>query len=175
MNRAVPEQVRAGAMRFGSGGIVERREFLGSAAALAFAAPAARAAAATADTDSAKQFIIDWYAAFGDTKTDKSKYLSFTTEDYLLLENGVVMDRAGDLALFLDEPSDLVRHDKFDFRKVWFAGDCAFLVYFLDSQISDSKNGSRARRYLESAILRRSGDGWRAELLHSTRVEPKSS
>ena len=85
------------------------------------------------------------------------------------------MDRAGDLALFLDEPSDLVRHDKFDFRKVWFAGDRAFLVYFLDSQISDSKNGSRARRYLESAILRRSGNGWRAELLHSTRVEPKSS
>ena len=91
------------------------------------------------------------------------------------MENGVVMDRAVDLALFIDEPSDLVRHDKFDFRKVWFAGDCAFLVYFLDSQISDSKNGSRARRYLESAILRRSGDGWRAELLHSTRVEPKSS
>ena len=153
---------------------MERRTFLGSAAALAFAAPSAGAAPSTTAVESAKQFIIDWYAAFGNPKTSREKYLSFTTRDYLLLENGALLDRNGDLALFLEEPADLVRHDSFDFRRVWFVADRAFLVYFLHSQMSDSKNGSRARSYLESAVLRRSGGGWRAELLHSTRVDPQS-
>jgi ketosteroid isomerase-like protein len=154
---------------------MKRRTFLGSAAALAFsAAPTNASNARSGDVHGAKQFIIDWYAAFGNPKTNKEQYLSFTTPDYLLLENGALLDRNGDLALFLEEPPDLVRRDTFDFRRVSFAGERAFLVYFLESQITDSKNGSRHRRYLESAILRKSAGRWRAELLHSTRVQSAS-
>jgi ketosteroid isomerase-like protein len=150
--------------------------FIGGAAAFSAALPLSRLPAATrSEIRSAKQFIIDWYAAFANPKTSKDRYLSFTTPDYLLLENGVVLDREGDLALFLKEPSDFVRHDSFDFRRVWFAGDRAFLVYFLHSEMSDSKEGQRTLDYLESAILRRSASGWRAELLHSTRIaRPKT-
>ena len=150
---------------------MERRAFLGSAAALGLAWPASTSNAVTPhDSSSAKRFIIDWYAAFADPRTDPDRYLSFTTPDYLLLENGELMSRDEDLALFRRQASDLVRRDSFDFRRVWFAGERAFLVYFLHSEMTDSKNGPRTRDYLESAILRRNGKGWRAELLHSTRV-----
>lgn len=49
-------------------------------------------------------------------------------------------------------------------------GNIAYLVYFLKSEITDKKDGTRNREWLESAILRRSVKGWRMALLHSTRI-----
>ena len=51
--------------------------------------------------------------------------------------------------------------------------DTAYVVYFLKSDVTDEK-GARHRKWLESAILRRSGPGapWRMALLHSTRIAP---
>ena len=155
---------------------MHRRMFMSAVASAGAILPLSGLQAATEqDLHSAKQFIIEWYAAFANPRTSKDLYLSFTTPDYLLLENGAVLDRNGDLALFLNEPSDFVRRDSFDFRRIWSAGDRAFLVYFLHSEMSDSRDGPRTRDYLESAILRRSGSGWRAELLHSTRLERSKS
>lgn len=62
------------------------------------------------------------------------------------------------------------RIDKFDFRSVKLHGDIAYAVYFLKLEITDKKNGTRNREYLESAILRRSGADWRVAILHSTKI-----
>ena len=54
-------------------------------------------------------------------------------------------------------------------------GTLAYAVYFLASEITDEKRQVKLR-WLESVILRRSGDRWLLALLHSTRIEaPKPS
>jgi ketosteroid isomerase-like protein len=88
----------------------------------------------------------------------------------LLLENGELLDIEGDIALMPSPESGYKRTDAFDFRSVKVHGDTAYAVYFLKSEITDKKNGNRHRQWLESAILRRGGNGWRMALLHSTRI-----
>jgi len=91
------------------------------------------------------------------------------TDDYVLLENGELLDIAGDLALMPAPGAGYRRTDAFDFRAVRVRGDMAYAVYFLASEITDLK-GARHREWLESVILRRAGNGWRVALLHSTRT-----
>jgi ketosteroid isomerase-like protein len=148
--------------------------FLGAAAGLALV-PAAARAASPAQATELKQRIIEWYRAFGNPRVDRTYYRSFMTDDYWLLENGELLNVAGDMALLGSLPADHVRTDKFDFRHIWVDGDLAYLVYFLDSEMNDSKNGRRSRRYLESAVLRHIGGQWRAAVLHSTKINPPKS
>ena len=100
---------------------------------------------------------------------DKAKYRACLTDDYLLLENGELLDADGDLAVMASPGSGYQRTDAFDFRSVKMHGDVACAVYFLASDIKD-KQGVRHREWLESMILRRSGTAWRTALLHSTRL-----
>lgn len=153
---------------------MERRTFLGAAAAVALVPAAARAASAT-EAEALKQRLIEWYRAFGNPAVDRTYYRSFMTDDYYLLEHGELLDVAGDMALLGSLEPDHVRTDKFDFRHIRADGDNAYLVYFLDSQMSDSKNGRRSRRWLESAVFRRVDNQWRAAVLHSTRINPAAS
>lgn len=74
---------------------------------------------------------------------DEARYRTTTTDDFLLLEQGEVIDREGDVA---------------------------YAVYVLKSDITDDARGTRIREWLESAILRRDGSRWKMALLHSTRV-----
>lgn len=149
---------------------MERRIFLGAAAAGLAALPIASCAAAPGDEAAIKQRIIDWYRAFANPRINRDYYRSFMTDDYLLLENGELLDLAGDMAMLDGHPPDFQRSDTFDFRQVRIEGDIAYLVYFLNSEIRDSKEGARSRKWLESAVLRRTGGEWRAALLHSTRI-----
>lgn len=133
-------------------------------------AACAPSVSAADDAAAVKQAVVDVYAAF--SGFDERKYLSLLTEDYLLLENGKLLDIEGDVAMMATPESGHERTDAFDFRSVKVWGDIAYVVYFLKSEIKD-KNGTRNREWLESAILRRSGTGWRIALLHSTKiVEP---
>ena len=150
---------------------MERRMFLGAAAGLSLVSAAARAASPTQAAE-LKQRIIEWYRAFGNPRVDRTYYRSFMTDDYFLLENGELLDVAGDMAMLGALPTDHVRTDKFDFRHIWLEGDVAYLVYFLESEMNDSKSGLRSRRWLESAVLRRIDGQWRAAVLHSTRISP---
>lgn len=153
---------------------MERRTFLGAAAALSLVPSAARAASAS-EAGTLKRRIIEWYRAFGNPRVDRDYYRSFMTDDYMLLENGELLDVAGDMALLGALAADHVRTDRFDFRHIWVEGNNAYLVYFLDSDMSDSKNGRRSRRYLESAVMRRRRNQWRAAVLHSTKIIPSTS
>jgi hypothetical protein len=147
---------------------VERRKFIAGTGMLLSAAYAPSVLAAD-DTAAVKQLIKDFYSVFY-VNLDKQKYRSLLTEDYQLLENGELLDTEGDIALMPTPDSGYKRIDAFDFRSVNIHKDVAYAVYFLKSEIADKKNGLYNREWLESAILRRSGTGWRMALLHSTKI-----
>lgn len=146
---------------------MERREFLAGTGMLI--ATAYVPTVATDDETAVKQAIKDVYSIFS-VSLDKQKYRALLTDDYLLLENGELLDIEGDIALMPAPDSGYMRTDSFDFRSIKVHGDTAYVVYFLTSEITDKKNGTRNRRWLESAIFRRMGNGWRMALLHSTRI-----
>lgn len=150
---------------------MERREFLAVAGALALASQPA-IAATPQDEAATKQLIIDWYKAFANPSVDRTFYRSFMTADYLLLENGVLLDKEGDVAMLDAIPADRVRHDAFDFQRIVVEGDRAWLVYFLKSEMTEPQKGRRSTRYLESALLRREAGTWRVCMLHSTKISP---
>lgn len=156
---------------------MERRTFLGAAAGLALVPAAAEAApvAKAADAEKIMRMLIEWYQAFGNPRTDRDHYRSFMTDDYLLLENGELLDLAADMAMLTSLAPDFVRTDRFDFRYIRIDGDEAYAVYFLESDMKDAKAGPRSRRWLESAILRRVDRRWKAAVLHSTRINPPSA
>jgi ketosteroid isomerase-like protein len=121
------------------------------------------------DEEAVKQAIKnDYYLYF--VKMDKNAYRTILTDDYQFLENGELFDADGDIAAMPDPDSGYERTDTFDFRYVKIEGDFAYTVYFLKSDITDNANGVIHKEYLESTILRRSGDGWKIALLHSTRI-----
>jgi ketosteroid isomerase-like protein len=155
---------------------MDRRTFFSAAAALAAAPPAASQIGAkpatAAEVDAVKQRLVQWYKAFGDPRVDRAHYRSFMTDDYLLLEHGQLLDLAGDLAMLDALAPDHQRSDAFDFRYVRIDGDHAYAAYFLESEMTDSKNGPRNRHWLESAVLRKIAGQWRAAVLHSTRTSP---
>ena len=119
------------------------------------------------DSTAVRETIAKAYAAF--SAGDAQKYRSLLTEDYMLLENGELHDIEGDVAMIAVRDSGYQRTDVLDFRSVKIHDDIAYAAYFLKSGITDKK-GSRNREWLESAILRHSGTGWRIALLHSTRI-----
>ncbi len=146
---------------------MKRREFIAGAGILIGAA-ASISISAEEDMVALKQAIADVYFTFS-VDFDKQKYRSLLTDDYLLLEQGKLLDIEGDLALMPTPDSAYKRTDAFDFRSVKVHGDIAYLVYFLKSEITD-KTGTRNREWLESAIFRRSGSRWLMAMLHSTRI-----
>ncbi len=121
------------------------------------------------DGEAVKQAVKNYYDLYF-VKMDKSEYRSVLTNDYLLLENGEIIDIEGDISAMPAPDSGYKRTDSFDFRLVKFEGDIAYAVYFLKAEITDKLNGIQNKEWLESAILRRSGDGWKIALLHSTRI-----
>lgn len=149
---------------------MDRRSLLAAATAMVAGAAAEPAAGAADEVEAVKRRLVDFYRAFADPRVDRAYYLSFTTEDYLLCEQGELLDRAGDLAMLDQVPADQVRHDRFDFRRVTVTGDLAYAVYFLEADITDSSKGPRTRRWLESAVMRREQGQWRCAVLHSTRI-----
>jgi ketosteroid isomerase-like protein len=108
------------------------------------------------------------YAAY--SSFDEVRYRSTTTDDFLLLEHGELIDREGDVASMAKTGTSFRRSDRFEFSTVKVEGDVAWAIYTLKSEIYDDKRGSRDREWLESAILRREDGQWKMALLHSTRV-----
>jgi len=146
---------------------MQRRGFLVGAGALVASTNGLRGSPQDGP-DAVKDAIRALYSAYA--ALDKAKYRALLTEDYVLLENGALLDIEGDLALMPASGAGYRRTDAFDFRSVQIQGDMAYAVYFLTSEIIEPK-GARHREWLESVILRRAGKGWRVALLHSTRIQ----
>jgi ketosteroid isomerase-like protein len=115
-----------------------------------------------------RQAIENNYALYRGNDVDA--YRATLAPDYVLLEHGELMGAADDVENMKTRPPGFTRTDAFDFNSVTIEGPLAYAVYFLTSQIADEKRQIE-RRWLESAILRRSGDRWLMALLHSTRIE----
>ncbi len=128
-----------------------------------FAAPAL-----AGDRSAVEAAIRENYAAY--SSFDAARYRSTTTDDFLLLEHGELIDREGDVAMMAKPGTGFRRTDHFDFDAVRIEGDTAWAVYTLTSEIHDDVRGTRDREWLESAILRREDGRWKMALLHSTRV-----
>jgi hypothetical protein len=155
---------------------MKRRQFIltgtGALAGALIAPTTARAADSTAE-ESVRQFVIDDYYTFY-VLQDREKYRAMLAADYLLLEQGEVLDIEDDLELMPSPDIDYKREDRFEFHSVKFNGDTAWAVYTLRSDITDKKNDPRHREFLESMILRRSGAGWLAALLHSALIRERA-
>ncbi len=138
-------------------------------AACAFAAALHLTAAyASGDETAVQDAIRENYAAY--SSFDEQRYRATTTDDFLLLEQGELIDRDGDVANMAKPGTGYRRTDHFDFRAVTVTGDIAYAIYVLRSDIHDDAGGARSREWLESAILRREDARWKMALLHSTRV-----
>ena len=146
---------------------MNRRDFVTGAGAVLGVA-AVGAASMAAESDAVKQAIADNYALY--SGTDFEKYRATLAPDYVLLEHGELMNVDDDEESVKTRPPGFRRTDAFDFRSVTIEGSLAYAVYFLTSDISDDTRRLQ-RRWLESAILRRSGSRWLLALLHSTRIE----
>jgi len=120
------------------------------------------------DAAAVKAAIQENYAAY--SSFDEARYRRTTTDDFLLLEHGELIDREGDVANMAKPGTGFRRTDRFDFDSVKIHGDVAWAVYTLKSGIHDDKRGTREREWLESAVLRREDGRWKVALLHSTRV-----
>lgn len=151
---------------------MNRSEFLAGAGSLLVASVAPATSPATLPDDAAavQQLIIDDYHAFY-VLQDPVRYRALLTDDYLLLENGEVLNLAGDLALMPKIEDEYRRIDRFAFHQVRHSGDVGWAVYTLRSEITDRRNGFRKREFQESAVCRRIGGSWKVALLHSTRVQ----
>ena len=105
------------------------------------------AAPALADDDKAavEAAIRENYAAY--SSFDEARYRRTTTEDFLLLEHGKLIDREGDVALMAKPGTGFRRADHFDFDAVRIVGDTAYAVYTLESEIHDDVRGTRDREW----------------------------
>lgn len=122
-----------------------------------------------ADEEAVKTMITDWYAAYA-AGNNEAHYRTFLADDYVLLENGELVDLEGDVAMLTkNRGPGFQRKDRFDFKSVTVRGDMAYTVYFLESDLDDNKM-KRHRKWLESAVLRLIDGRWCAALLHSTKI-----
>lgn len=153
---------------------MNRKEFIaGTGALLGAALVPSTARAATADeADAIKQLVKDYYSIFYVDK-DAPKYRALLTSDYLLLEEGEVMDAAADIADMPPPDIGYQRKDAFEFHSTKIQGDVAWTVYTLKSDVVHKKGEDVHHvEFLETMILRRTGGRWLVALLHSTKIAP---
>jgi ketosteroid isomerase-like protein len=104
------------------------------------------------------------------------KLTNFYTEDFILLEHGEVWDMdfiRNYLGKAKSNPNPPTRTNRFEFIKTLVEGDRAWVAYHNYATISRDGQLLRQLYWLESATAIRTANGWRLDMLHSTRVEKK--
>ena len=98
----------------------------------------------------------------------------FYTPDFLLLEQGEVWDMDF-IKSYLSERSlknnPVTRTNRFEFIKTEIFGDRAWVAYHNYATFTKEGEAPREVYWLESATALKTDQGWRLDLLHSTRVE----
>ncbi len=116
------------------------------------------------------QTIIDLFQGFSDLNLQKIK--SHCTTDFLLFENGAIWN-ADSLAPGINRRKiqpDFRRVNKFGFIRTEVRGNTAWTSYTNQAEITSAGKGFRVK-WLESAVLIRTGRVWKVKLLHSTLLE----
>lgn len=146
---------------------MDRRQFVGLAAALAALPAGVRAA--PGEEEAIKQRVKDVYKAF--STGDIARYRGSMTDDYLFIADGDFTDLEGDIKEFGARPKDFRRTDVIDFKHVHVGGDAAYAVYYITAHETGSGFEPRDPRWLETMILRKTGSEWRCALIHSSRLD----
>ena len=98
----------------------------------------------------------------------------FYTPDFLLLEQGEVWDMDF-IKSYLSERSlknnPVTRTNRFEFIKTEIFGNRAWVAYHNYATFTKAGEAPRVVYWLESASALKTDQGWRLELLHSTRAE----
>lgn len=125
------------------------------------------------DEDPLKQIIQDSFdEVWGIYNADNiSKYY---TDNFLLLENGEVWNNDSIVHYFNDvikNKKQLKRVNDFTFIDVKVTGKTAWIAYSFNSVFTKDGKIARKSSYLESATAVLTDDGWRLDMLHSTRTK----
>ncbi len=124
-----------------------------------------------ADSTAILQVLIRDYATL--ENFDFDAHLANLSSPYYLIENGELWDVSREKAYYTaNAHRKLKRENYFDVETVKIYGNMAYAIYTLQSDILE--NGAfKGRRWIETAIFRKGNDGWKLEVLHSTRTELK--
>lgn len=105
---------------------------------------------------------------------DVEKVKEYHTDDFLLLEDGVVWNNDSIINYqhrALQTIGNTKRHNKFDFVKVEKSGNSIWLAYHNYASWTNEGKVVGEAHWLESAVAIRTEDGWKLKMLHSTRVK----
>jgi len=108
----------------------------------------------------------------GLSEIDAKKLKAYTTDDFILLENGQLWN-IDTLINKMSTPKNagIKRINKFQFIKTEQNGDIAWVSYHNTAEFSLNEK-QQTINWLESAVLRKENGRWKIKLLHSTRVVP---
>ncbi|MUP46597.1 nuclear transport factor 2 family protein [Gramella sp. BOM4] len=99
----------------------------------------------------------------------------YFTDDFLLLEVGEVWDMERLInELKAANMQGMKRLNDFDFIKVKLSGDTAWIAYHNEATFQRDGETVQVIKWLESATAVRTENGWRLDMLHSTRKMPGS-
>ena len=98
----------------------------------------------------------------------------YYTPNFILLEQGEVWDMDF-IKSYLSERSiknkPMIRNNRFEFIKTEIFGNRAWVAYHNYATFTKEGEAPREVYWLESAAALKTDQGWRLELLHSTRAE----
>lgn len=109
---------------------------------------------------------------FSNLEADKLD--SFYTDDFLLFEQGEIWDKEIILSYFekaSQNPNRSVRTNRFEFIQTKVEGNRGWVGYWNYATLSKDGHDVQEIKWLESATVVKTEDGWRLDMLHSTRVE----
>ena len=119
-----------------------------------------------------EQVIIDFFQAMADLNFTKLR--SYCQPDFELLEHGEVWSiDILENKLKPNVGTGMHRENKFDFIKVKVQGKTAWVSYWNEAHITRTNQPDRHVKWLESAVLVKTSQGWKIGLLHSTVVPQK--
>jgi len=94
----------------------------------------------------------------------------YFTEDFILLEHGEVWDLTKLKSMLnSDNRNEIKRINDFEFIQIKVNGDTAWLAYHNKASFKKGDEIVGEMNWLESATAIRTKDGWRMDMLHSTR------
>lgn len=125
------------------------------------------------DEELVKKLIIDSFQdLLSDAKMDKID--TYYTKDFVLLEHGEVWtnDSINKYMNMMQNMETMPeRINSFEFIEVKIKGDMAWTAYHNTAEFKIDGKKVGEVNWLESASALRTEDGWKLELLHSTRKE----
>ena len=127
------------------------------------------------DEQQVQQLIKDSFDAIF-SEYDANQLGDFYTADFLLLEHGELWDMEfirGYLTKAKQNPDRPIRTNRFEFIRTVIEGNRAWVAYHNYATLSKEGQVLRELYWLESATAIKTAQGWRLDMLHSTRAEKK--